>query len=326
MSALARLPLGLDLGSSRVRLAQAVQARSGEARLAAIAVRDLPQDAVTPDTISEPELVAAIVEDLHREIGTRERRCVLSIGADAASLRWVRFPPMGGNERRLAARFEAERFAGWDTKAIASTVRVHPVQREEHVYAVGAAREAAIRSRIDCAKQSGLRPVGMDHDACALRRAFPLCDAVLDVGYRQAALHAFTPAGPISLRLSGGGIAITRAIAADLSIDAVAAEKRKRLFGTAGAGESARLEFTSALDAALKRAREKLPGLRRIAAAGNGSRLTGLAEAVATASGATLEMTVSDLLRGGGYPDDVIRAAAQDWALAASLAVWSRSG
>jgi Tfp pilus assembly PilM family ATPase len=324
MSAFERPPLGLDFGSTRVRLAHAERTRSGEIRMRAIATRDVPDDAITLHTIVEPELVAAIVEDLHREIGARERRCVLSMNAEVASMRWVRFPRMSSAERRQAARFEVERFAGWDIETVGSIVRIHPVRREENVYAVGVAREDALQARIACARRSGLRPVGVDHDGCALRRAFPHCDAVLDIGHRQATLHVFTPTGPLSLRVPGGGLEMTKAIAADLSIEAIAAENRKRLMGTAGAGENARDEFAASINAAVTKARDRVSVVRRIAAIGNGSRLAGLPATIAAASGASVEMPASDVLRGGSYPDDVVRAAAQDWTLAACLTTWSR--
>ncbi|MEO6835923.1 MAG: pilus assembly protein PilM [Candidatus Tumulicola sp.] len=321
MIGIGRLPLGLDLGSTRVRLARSERAASGEVRLAAIASRDLPEDAATAVSVPEPELVAAIIEDLRHEVGAGERRCVLSMNAQVASLRLVRFPKMNSVERRQAARFEADRFATWDTKSVPSIVRVHPVHPVEHVHAVGVVREPSLVMRIACAKNSGLRPIGVDHDACALQRAFPFCDAVLDVGYRQATLHAFTPTGPLSLCVPGGGAEITRAIGADLAIDALAAEKRKRVLGTAGAGEGACDTFASLVNAAVVKARERTP-LRRIAVVGNGSRLPGLSSALEAVTGSAIEMPISDVLRGDAYPEDVIRAAAPDWTLAACLATW----
>lgn len=322
MSSIQRLPLGLDLGATRVRLARAERSGSGEIRLMAVASRDLPEDAVTAVSLEEPDLIAAIVEDLRHEIGGKERRCVLSLGAQAAALRFVRFPKMSVAERRRAAGFEAERFAPWDMHAITSIVRIHPVDPAESIHAVGVARADSLSARITCAKRSGLRPVGVDHDATALWRAFPFCDAVLDVGHRAATLHAFTPAGPLSWAISGGGFEITRAIAADLSIDPIAAENRKRLVGTAGAGETARDAFCASVGGAAAKARERTSSLRRIAVVGNGSRLTGLPTALEAAAGSAVEAPVSDILRGGEYPEDVVRAAAPDWTLATCLAAW----
>ena len=55
---------------------------------------------------------------------------------------------------------------------------------------------------------------------------------------------------------------------------------------------------------------------------GNGARLSGLAAEVENLTQALVEVPVSELVRGGSYPEDVVRAAAPDWALAAALATW----
>ena len=43
---------------------------------------------------------------------------------------------------------------------------------------------------------------------------------------------------------------------------------------------------------------------------------------VDAATQALVELPVSDLLQDGPYPEDVVRAAAPDWAMAAALASW----
>lgn len=317
----ATLPLGVDLGSARVRIALSEQ-RNGTACLTAVAARDLPDEAVTPETIAHSELVSAVIEDAHRELGTAERRCVFSVGAEVASVRIVRFPPMSESERRRAARFEAERFASWDLGAFPSIVRAHPVSRHQPAYAVGTVRAAALTARIRCLTGAGLRAVAADYDSCAWRRAFPVHDAVLDVGFRRTVLHAFAPSGPIAVPVGSGGEDVTRAIAADLGIDRAAAEQRKRLLGNAGAGIVASESFVQAVRTALAKARERIPDLRRIAATGNGSRLANLLETIEPACGVRADLPLSDAFAGSDYPHDVLRAGAPDWTLAASLAAW----
>jgi Tfp pilus assembly PilM family ATPase len=316
------LPLGIDVGARRVRIAQSERTSAGAIRLIGVAVRDLPGDLIYPERIAEPDLIAAVIEDLAREIDPRARRCVIALPAPVARLRLIRFPSMSSSERRRAARFEAERFAGWDVKSIGSIVRVHPADAAAGVHAVGIAREDAVAGRVGCMKKARLRIAGIDHDACAMRRAFPFTDAVLDVGLHRTSLHAFSALGPISLTIALGGHSITQAIAADLAIDAMAAEKRKHILGTAGAGEAARDAFAASVAAAVEKARTQ-SSIRSIALVGNGSRLPGLNAAIQNATGAHVDLPVSDVLRGGAYPDDVIAAAAADWTLAASLSAWA---
>ncbi len=306
------IPLGVDIGTTRIRVAAAVRAASGKAELVGVASREAPE---------ELEAAEAVLEDLRRELGTRERRCVLSLPAKAGVLKVLRFPKMSDAERRSAARFESERIAPWNDKEIATVVRAHWVNAREGLVAIGVAREDALRSRVGCARRAGLSVVGVDHDACAMRRAFPFGDAVLDVGYESSSLHVFSSSGPLSMTIPAGGSDVTAGICRDLGIDSTAAERRKRILGTAGAGENARDAFVTRVAATIREVRQRNP-IRRLAMTGNGARLPGLGEALEGAIEAMVDVPVSDLLRVAAYPDDVARSAAPDWTLAASLAAW----
>ncbi|MEO9170785.1 MAG: pilus assembly protein PilM, partial [Candidatus Baltobacteraceae bacterium] len=298
------LPLGIDIGSTRARIAYAEADRDGCARILAVASRELPDAAESSASENDPEFVAAILEDMIGELGIRERRCVLGVGPPAAAMRVIRFPHMSWAERTRAASFEAARFAGWDLEAEPSVIRVHPVDAKAGRYAVGAVRKATLASRVAVAKCSHLRVVAVDHDAFALRRSLPWCDAILDIGAAQTTLHAFGEHGPLSWVIAVGGAEITRGIARDLSIDVTSAEKRKRILGVAGAGETICVEVVRQIAGVMERARNRLR-ISRVALTGNGARLPGLAASLETATSASVEMLVPDLLRVEAYPDDV---------------------
>jgi Tfp pilus assembly PilM family ATPase len=317
-----RLPLGIDLGSTRVRIALGEASRRGSMRIRAIVARDVPDDLVSPLGVEQPGLVAAVLEEILLEIGSRERRCVLAIGAPACMLRTVRFPKMSWAERLRAARFEAQRFAGWDLDEDGSIVRTYPLDRALGTYAVGVTQIASVDSRVSTMKLAGLRVVAIDHDALAMRRIFPDCDAIIDVGAKRSSVHVFGLTGPISLTTQSGGVAITRGIAAELSIDMPTAERRKRILGCAGAGVLAREEVVTSIASLIDRARARTT-IDRIVVTGNGARLPSFIHDLEEASGAVVEAPVPEILHTGVYPEDVVRAAATDWTLAASLAAWS---
>lgn len=316
-----QLPLGLDIGATRVRLARAERLRSGEIRVVAVAARDVPDGAVTGQELTEPELLAVVIEDARAELGCPQRGCVIALPAAIAMLRLVRFPTMRRSELFRAARFEAERFLTTHDVAAPAIVRLHPVGSSQGIHAVGITRQKPLQARLACVKRAGLRAAAADHEAYALRRAFPQADAVVDIGYRQTTLHAFAPEVPLSFVVASGGSDITRAIAADLTIDMATAERRKRILGTAGAGDAARDALARQIAGSVTKARERVT-IRRIVLTGNGSRLAGLAPAIESAAQLMVEMPVSPLLQAAAYPDDVIRSAAADWSMAAALAAW----
>jgi Tfp pilus assembly PilM family ATPase len=309
------LPLGVDVGSSRIRIALAEAASSDDIRIKAVAARD-----VAEDLRSDTRLIAAVIDEIISELGVRTRACVASLGSPDAMLRTIHFPKMSWHERLQAARYEAQRFGQAQTEG-ATVVRVHRAKLRDSTFAVGVTSDSTIQSRVALLKQSRLRPVAIDHDSLALGRAIPFTDAILDIGADRSTLHQYTARVPFSHSISRGGADVTRGIAQELSIDVMSAERRKRILGSAGAGTIVRNSFLSEFVAVIERARARAP-IGRIALVGNGARLPGLASELETMCNITTDLVVPPLLETDAYPEDVIRSAAPDWMLAAALATW----
>lgn len=317
MSGYRTLPLGIDIGASRVRIALAEAASADDVRLKAVAARD-----IALDVRDDNGLVASLIDEIITELGVRKRGCITALGNPDAILRVIHFPKMSWHERLRAARYEAQRFAPSDTEDAASVVRVHRAAGRESMFAIGLTRESLISDRVALLKQARLRIVAIDHDSLAFRRAIPSADAILDIGATRSTLHQYTASAPFSHSISLGGADVTRGIARELSIDSAAAERRKRILGSAGAGIAARRELTSEFAALIERARARAP-ISRIVLVGNGARLPGLAADIEQATGATTELLIPPLLQTEAYPEDVIRSAAPDWMLSAALTTWS---
>lgn len=313
------LPLGIDIGTTRVRVVETEPHAHGM-RIRAVAARELSSGSSSSGALEDPEYVAALIEDAVCELGTRERRCVCAIGEPDALLRPLKFPRMTSVERERAARFEAKRYIEYPAEE--AVIRIHPVDPGAGMWALGIARSSAVITRTAALRAAGLKPVAMDHEACALARALPGFDAIVDVGHQRTSLHVIGNQTPVTLQAYNGGADVTRAIERELSLDSKTAEKRKRILGTAGAGERARAALTSDLAALIHQARST-HAISRIALVGNAARLAGITADLESTTGALCEMPVSDALRGEHYPDDVIRSSAPDWTLAAGLALWS---
>ena len=308
----ARLPLGVDIGTTRIRVEEAEMTPAGP-RVRAVAVRDVAS--------AEAGYVCALIDDAVRDLGTKERRCGCALGEPDAVMRPVPFPKMPAAERERSARFEAQRFVDFPVEE--AVVRVHAVERPANLWAVGVARQNAVFTRVHVLRGARLRPLAIDHEACALLRALPAYDAILDVGHQRSSLHVRTTHAPVTLQAFNGGADVTRAIERELSIDERTAEKRKRILGTAGAGERARAALAADITALVSQAR-RTHDIARIALTGNGARLPGLASDLESSTGAFFEIPVCEVLRGDSYPEDVMRSGAPDWTLAAGLSLWSR--
>ncbi len=301
------LPLGVDVGATRTRIALAELDATATPCLVAVASRPTGDDAF------------AAIAAAHAELATRERRCVLALGPTDALLRIAAFPKLRRAERLRAARFEASRFVPYPLSD--ATVRVHGESGDRCI--VGIARRSALDARVLDAKRARLQPVAVDGTAFALMRAFPYADAIVDVG--ETATVLVLPNDPLpSVRMfATGGSAFTEAVVASLGIDEAAAEQRKRSVGLAGAGECVRDALVAQLATALIEHRASArTEPRAIALAGNGARLAGFAEALERAVAIPVRLGA---LAGGascGLPSDVVRAASPDWGLAFGLALW----
>ena len=313
------LPLGVDLGSTRLRVALSDFTSQGP-RVRAVVTRDLSMGVASSGIISDCSYIGALLDEAREELQTRERRCVLAIGEPDAVLRTVEFPSMTEIERQRAAVFEAQRYVDYSIED--ATVRLHPVDEKRGLYAIGIVRTATIKSRVNALKCGGLRPMAADHEALALGRALPGFDAILDVGFERTSVHLCIPDAPLTLQHVAGGSMITRGIERELSIDAGTAEKRKRILGTVGAGESARRTFLADVTSLLESASIRTDRLKRIAVVGNGARLNNFASDLERATGLLVETPASKIFGGEAYPADVIRASAPDWTLAAGLTTW----
>jgi Tfp pilus assembly PilM family ATPase len=302
------LPLGIDVGRRSTRVALLEVDSAGRPRLVAVATRPTGDDA--------GEAIAAALGELR----TRERRCVLALGTDTATLQTATFPPLGRRERERAARFEASRRLPYPLSA--AEIRVAPIDDARCV--IGVARRDAIESRVRAARHAGLRPLALDDAGLALLRAFPAADAIVDVGDAGTALVVRDEPIPAVRSFSIGGTAFTAAVADALGLDATLAEQRKRTLGMAGAGEhvcSALVEYVaSAIVEARAGARSEI---RAIALVGNGSRLPGFAEALERAVAIPTRQGALASDASWGLPSDVVRAASPDWGLAFGLSLWT---
>jgi len=303
------LPLGIDVGASRIRIAHAEVDDAGRPSLVAVAVRDAGGDL-------GPTIASAVAE-----LGTRERRCVFGISEPDAILRLATLPKMTRGERERAARFEASRFVDYPiTQAI---VRIAPINATTGECVIGATRKSVIANITSAAKRAGLRLIGVDNAGFALRRAFPQSDAILDVGYDASVLHLFGRELPIAQYYSTGGRTFTGAVAESLGIDHDAAERRKVTHGLSGAGEYVRDALVENIASALIDFRSNgSTDIGSIALVGNGARLSSLPDAIerATAIPTHLASFAPDVSH--TLPPDVLRAAAADWGTAYGLTLW----
>lgn len=187
-------PVGIDLGSKRLKLLQLQ--RAGESwRVLAAAAADLPEDLPAHG----PQRTARLSELLSKLLASASfsgRRCVSALPAPSVLLRNLRLPPMPPPDLAAAVQWEASERLGLkpDQYSIqfvnAGEVRQGEESRQEVLLL--AAKHDTIDQHMAVLTRSRLDPVGIDvcasGNAAALARLQPLSPeapviAVLDVGH-----------------------------------------------------------------------------------------------------------------------------------------------
>lgn len=300
-----RLPLGVDLGASRIRVTALSMRPGGELRLLGVGTSDVEGDCVASLRIA----LAALA--------VRERRCVVAVRASDAPIRCARLPRMSAMERARAARFEAS-----TTIETAERLIVRTIALTDGRSLIAAAPAERVQSLVATARAAGLYPVAVDHEGLVQIRG--MNDPVLDVGFERSTLSAWLGPAPVTRTIPGGGEAFTLALAHAYATSRATAEERKKTIGMAGAGGKALADFTGAIESALSELRANEGArIERLKLCGNGARLNGLREALENRVG----LPVTNVLLSGmletGVPTDVERASALDWFT--SIAIASRN-
>ena len=304
-----RLPLGIDIGAARVRVVALSMQSNGSFRLLG---------AGAADVVDHPR--SALTFAL-QQVSTPERRCVAMIRSCDSSLEKVVLPPMSGREANRAARLQA--LTSFDAEAEALAVRPVLLEcnaRRERRMLIASAPSRIVRETIRILEGAGLRPICVDHEACALMRAAG--STLLDIGFARSTLVAIAEGAPVLRMLGIGGTHFTKALARDYGVEEDIAEHRKRTVGLTGAAKDVLGHFVQSLGAELHALRDT-EGLdvTSLRLCGNGARLPELRENIERQLGVRVEAVHFDDRLVSELPSEVQRSASMDWfsAVAAAL-------
>lgn len=305
------LPLGIDIGSTRLRVALVASDGMAAPRLIGVATRE-----------HAGHVREALVEAIG-ELQTEERRCIVALGPPNALLCELPLPPMPRWDRLRAARFEARRFIDYPIGEAELTLAQ---SGDANRWVLGIARRTAITGALRVARAAKLWPIAVDDAAWALRRAHPEADCAIDVGAGTTRVVFFTRTIPAIVCIPIGGHHLSSAIARSLGIHFDAAEQRKRQAGFGGAGEAERDLFLAAIASAV--ADSRVSGrcsAERVVLCGNGGRIPGFIAALETAIGANVTLAALPAVSSDTLPADVLRTAGADWSIAYGLSLWSHA-
>lgn len=303
--------MGLDIGTSGVRAAE-LRFGKGGTTLERFGQVALPGGAVRDGEVIDVDVVAGALRELWAQAKFGTKRVVVGVANQKVVVRQVDLPWLPLDELRASLSFQVQDYIPMPVEQ--AILDFHPLEefqsdsgaRMLRVLLVAAARDM-VRSALAAVEAAGLQPTMVDLTSFAVLRSQVSVgsgltvesEALVDVGASVTNIVVHQGGVPrfVRILLMGGGD-ITDAVAERLGVPAEQAETLKQSTGVSPVAAQAdahpavrAIESTCA--AFVEEVRGSLdyylaqPGsarVSRVVLSGGGSRLTGLAERLATAT------------------------------------------
>lgn len=228
-----RRTLAVDVGASKVVLAEFVASGEGPADLADYGIASLGVESERETDLSA--YIVSALREILRERGIRPAPTVMSISGQVVFPRYVKLPSAAGEDLEKMIRLEAEQNVPfpidevvWDYQIIATEEGLR------HVMLVAAKTDIVTRMA-ECVIAAGLEPLLVDAAPMALYNAVRFnypdldgCTMVLDIGARASTL-IFVEGNRIFIRsIPVAGYAVTVEIMKAFEVGFPEAEKLKQ--------------------------------------------------------------------------------------------------
>jgi len=237
----AKLAVGLDIGSSSIKIVQLKEDRKG-VHLRAFDVVPLPPETVVDGTLA---IFTAVVERLKEIVSNnkiRNKNVSVSVSGHSVIIKKISLPSMTPDELEESIQWEAEQYIPFDIKDVNVDVQIiNPNAGQEQMdVLLVAAKKDVLDDYLSVVSEAGLSPVVVDVDTFAVQNMFELnygfppneTIALINVGASVININIIANAITTFTRdISMGGALLTTEIQKQLNVTHEEAEHYK----TAGA-------------------------------------------------------------------------------------------
>ena len=170
-----KLSLGLDIGSSMVKLAQLKETKKGFA-LQHFALAPLPPESIVDGALMNPSAIVDTIKGLLQGNKIKSKEAAISISGHSVIIKKISLPQMTEEELQESIQWEAEQYIPFDINDVNIDVQVlnpHTEGGQMDVLLV-AAKSEMINDYAQIVRDAGLTPVVIDVDAFCLQNMFEM--------------------------------------------------------------------------------------------------------------------------------------------------------
>lgn len=238
--------LGLDIGSSYLKVVQLKDARAGY-ELALFDLLPLQPGIISDGLITDKDRLVSSIKELLQKAGVKRGDAVLGLsGHSSVIIKRISLPVMTEEELSVSMKYEAEQYIPFDVNDVSMDFQIlGPKQGEEGRMDVVlvAVKKNVIEDCVEVVSRAGLTPVVVDVDSFALSNMYEMNYdlgekrnvALINVGASTTNINILQGGTPVFTRDSAiGSNYHTEALERTLGVSREDAERLKRGYAIEG--------------------------------------------------------------------------------------------
>src|SRR5712675_2226766 len=162
-----KLALGLDIGSSSVKLVQLKEAKRGYI-LEAFGVAPLPPEAIVDGALMNSTAIVEAIRQLVAQYKLKNREVAIGVSGHSVIIKKISMPRMTQEELEESIQWEAEQYIPFDVKDVNIDVQILTPPEVD----TGTGQKDMINDYTSVVSEAGLSPVVVDVDAFAVQNSF----------------------------------------------------------------------------------------------------------------------------------------------------------
>jgi type IV pilus assembly protein PilM len=167
--------IGLDIGSSSVKIVELSEPSVGTLRLERYAIEPLPRGAVVDGNIDKIDIVSEAVKRAWRRTGTRIKNVAMALPASAVITKRIALPAnLREQELEVQVESEANQYIPFALDEVSLDFQVLgpiPNAPDDVEVLIAASRKEKVEDRMAVAQAAGLKPIVVDVESYAMRSA-----------------------------------------------------------------------------------------------------------------------------------------------------------
>jgi type IV pilus assembly protein PilM len=169
--------VGLDIGSSGIKLIELKERGKGEYQLARLGFEPLSPEAIVDGSIMDSSLVVEAINRLNEQTGTKNPNYATSLSGHSVIIKKIQVPAVSEEELSESIRWEAEQYIPFDINDVRLDYMVlneNAASREALDVLLVAVKRDKVNDYVSVVSQSGKAAAIVDVDAFAVQNAYEL--------------------------------------------------------------------------------------------------------------------------------------------------------